>query len=130
MQQEGWLKGGSYLAVRRVKMFLETWDRTHLQSQEETFGRHRDSGAGIGHQHEFDKLDLAKKDEKGNAVIPEVSHAHLANKTGLKSYAVHSPIQAVLMIKGNLIQGCCLSLSNKVRSNLSKSRTLSAMWIK
>ncbi|HDL4156777.1 TPA: deferrochelatase/peroxidase EfeB [Mannheimia haemolytica] len=84
VQQEGWLKGGSYLAVRRVKMFLETWDRTHLQSQEETFGRHRDSGAGIGHQHEFDKLDLAKKDEKGNAVIPEVSHAHLANKTGLK----------------------------------------------
>ncbi|AGQ37698.1 TPA: deferrochelatase/peroxidase EfeB [Mannheimia haemolytica] len=84
VQQEGWLKGGSYLAVRRVKMFLETWDRTHLQSQEETFGRHRDSGAGIGHQHEFDKLDLAQKDEKGNAVIPEVSHAHLANKTGLK----------------------------------------------
>lgn len=84
VQQEGWLKGGSYLAVRRVKMFLETWDRTHLQSQEETFGRHRDSGAGIGHQHEFEKLDLAKKDEKGNLVIPEISHAHLANKTGLK----------------------------------------------
>ncbi|AHG77655.1 iron uptake transporter deferrochelatase/peroxidase subunit [Mannheimia varigena] len=82
--QDGWLKGGSYLAVRRIKMFLETWDRTHLRSQEETFGRHRDSGAGLGHQHEFDTLDLAKKDEKGNLVIPEISHTHLANKTGLR----------------------------------------------
>lgn len=82
--QDGWLKGGSYLAVRRIKMFLETWDRTHLRSQEETFGRHRDSGAGLGHQHEFDALDLEKKDEKGNLVIPDISHTHLANKTGLK----------------------------------------------
>lgn len=82
--QDGWLKGGSYLAVRRIKMFLETWDRTHLRSQEETFGRHRDSGAGLGHQHEFDALDLTKKDEKGNLAIPDISHTHLANKTGLK----------------------------------------------
>lgn len=82
--QDGWLKGGSYLAVRRIKMFLETWDRTHLRSQEETFGRHRDSGAGLGHQHEFEALDLEKKDEKGNLAIPDISHTHLANKTGLK----------------------------------------------
>lgn len=82
--QGGWLEGGSYLAVRRIKMFLETWDRTHLRSQEETFGRHRDSGAGLGHQHEFDALDLTKKDEKGNLAIPDISHTHLANKTGLK----------------------------------------------
>ncbi|WP_150539715.1 iron uptake transporter deferrochelatase/peroxidase subunit [Actinobacillus vicugnae] len=82
--QDGWLKGGSYLAVRRVKMFLETWDRTHLQSQEETFGRHRDSGAALGHKHEFDKLDLEKKDEKGNPVMPEISHTHLAHKSGVK----------------------------------------------
>ncbi|TLU76225.1 iron uptake transporter deferrochelatase/peroxidase subunit [Mannheimia varigena] len=82
--QGGWLEGGSYLTVRRIKMFLETWDRTHLRSQEETFGRHRDSGAGLGHQHEFDALDLTKKDEKGNLAIPDISHTHLANKTGLK----------------------------------------------
>lgn len=84
VQQDNWLKGGSYLAVRRVKMFLETWDRTHLYGQEETFGRSRDSGAALGHQHEFDKLDLTKKDAKGNPTIPEISHTHLAHKTGLK----------------------------------------------
>ncbi|QLB44778.1 iron uptake transporter deferrochelatase/peroxidase subunit [Mannheimia pernigra] len=82
--KDGWLKGGSYLAVRRIKMFLETWDRTHLHSQEETFGRHRDSGVGFRHQHEFDTLNLAKKDEKGHTAIPEMSHTHLANKTGLQ----------------------------------------------
>ncbi|QLB19016.1 iron uptake transporter deferrochelatase/peroxidase subunit [Mannheimia granulomatis] len=84
VQQEGWLKGGSYLAVRRVKMFLETWDRTHLKSQEETFGRHRDSGAALGHKTEFEKLDLSKKDEKGNPIVPEISHTHLAHQTGIK----------------------------------------------
>ncbi|WP_427834100.1 iron uptake transporter deferrochelatase/peroxidase subunit [Actinobacillus pleuropneumoniae] len=82
--QDGWLKGGSYLAVRRVKMFLETWDRTHLRSQEETFGRYRDSGAALGYKHEFEKFDLAKKDDKGNLVMPEISHTHLAHKTGVK----------------------------------------------
>lgn len=84
VQQDGWLKGGSYLAVRRIKMFLETWDRTHLQSQEETFGRYRDSGAGLGHKEEFEKLDLTKKDEKGNPIMPEISHTHLAHNTGVK----------------------------------------------
>lgn len=86
VQQEGWLKGGSYLVVRRIKMFLETWDRTHLKSQEETFGRYRDSGAPLGYKHEFEKFDLSKKDEKGNSVIPDVSHMHLAHKTGVKMH--------------------------------------------
>lgn len=81
--QENWLKDGSYLVVRRIKTFLETWDRTNLAAQEETFGRHRDSGAPMGAKNEFDELDLTKKDEKGNAIIPEVSHSHLARKTGI-----------------------------------------------
>ena len=31
---KGWMKGGSYMALRLVQMHLETWDRTNLQEQE------------------------------------------------------------------------------------------------
>ncbi|MDH2997920.1 peroxidase [Pasteurellaceae bacterium LFhippo2] len=82
-QKDNWLKGGSFLVARRVQMHLETWDRTNLMGQEETFGRHRDSGAPIGMKNEFDSVDIHQKDAKGNTVIPEISHLHLAKKTGL-----------------------------------------------
>ncbi|MGX2974430.1 iron uptake transporter deferrochelatase/peroxidase subunit [Ursidibacter arcticus] len=82
--ENDWLKNGSYLVARRIQMHLETWDRTNLNGQEETFGRHRDSGAPLGEKKEFDAVDLEKKDEKGNVVIPEISHLHLAKKTGLQ----------------------------------------------
>ncbi|MDH2923807.1 deferrochelatase/peroxidase EfeB [Nicoletella semolina] len=82
-QGDNWLNGGSYLAVRRIKTFLETWDRTNLASQEETFGRHRHSGAPMGGKAEFEAVDLDKKDAKGNLQIPEDSHVHLAKKTGM-----------------------------------------------
>ena len=31
-----WMENGSYMAVRRIQMFLETWDRTSLEEQENT----------------------------------------------------------------------------------------------
>ena len=53
-----WMQGGSYMAVRRIQMFLETWDRTNLQEQENTFGRYKESGAPFGKKDEFDEVDL------------------------------------------------------------------------
>lgn len=83
-QGNNWLKDGSFLVARRIQMHLETWDRTNLHSQEETFGRHRDSGAPLGKQGEFQAVDLAEKNAKGESIIPEISHLHLAKKTGLQ----------------------------------------------
>lgn len=82
-QHDNWLKGGTYLVVRRIKTFLETWDRTNLAAQEETFGRHRDSGAPLGSKNEFDEVELDKLDDKGNPVIPVVSHTRIARATGI-----------------------------------------------
>lgn len=91
-----WLKGGSYLVVRKIQMFLETWDRTSLKGQEETFGRHRDTGASMGKQDEFDKFDINAKDANGNPVVPEISHMGLAKRSGLqllrRSYSYSSGI--------------------------------------
>lgn len=83
-QGDNWLKGGSFLVARRIQMHLETWDRTNLHGQEETFGRYRDSGAAFGKQTEFQAVDVTEKNAKGESVIPDISHLHLAKKTGLK----------------------------------------------
>jgi deferrochelatase/peroxidase EfeB len=80
----GWMKNGTYLIVRKIQMHLETWDRTSLKDQETTFGRYRDSGAPIGKKDEFDDFDIEEKDENGNYIIPEISHVHLARKSGAK----------------------------------------------
>lgn len=77
-----WLTGGTYLVVRRIQMFIEVWDRTTLQDQENTFGRHRSSGAPLGKEDEFDKLDLDRKDENGKLQIPDTAHASLAHGKG------------------------------------------------
>ena len=91
-----WMKGGTYLVTRVIQMHLETWDRTSLKGQEDTFGRHRDSGAAIGQKGEFDTFDVNAKDAQGKAVIPENSHVGLAKRTGVemlrRSYSYSSGI--------------------------------------
>ncbi|WP_342742141.1 iron uptake transporter deferrochelatase/peroxidase subunit [Virgibacillus siamensis] len=77
-----WLAGGSYLVFRRIQMFIEVWDRTTLKGQEETFGRHRDTGAPLGKQKEFAPLEPERKDELGANVIPVNSHASRAHGNG------------------------------------------------
>lgn len=70
-----WMKTGSYMAVRRIIMHLETWDRTNLQEQENTFGRYKESGAPFGKQNEFDEVDLS--------LLPVDSHVRLAKEVDL-----------------------------------------------
>ncbi|WP_406435155.1 iron uptake transporter deferrochelatase/peroxidase subunit [Streptomyces sp. NBC_00631] len=49
-----WMSGGSYLVARRIRMNIETWDRTSLQEQEDVFGRDKDEGAPVGKAREHD----------------------------------------------------------------------------
>ena len=73
-----WMRGGSYVVFRRIRIALEHWDRMPLDFQERAFGRHKLSGAPLGRQNEFDPLDLSAADEDGNPVIPESAHVRLA----------------------------------------------------
>jgi deferrochelatase/peroxidase EfeB len=73
-----WMRNGSYLVARRIRIALEHWDRMKLAFQEQTFGRHKYSGAPLGGKHELDASDFATNDEDGNPVIPENSHIRLA----------------------------------------------------
>ncbi|MFC9814294.1 iron uptake transporter deferrochelatase/peroxidase subunit [Streptomyces virginiae] len=66
-----WLAGGSYLVARRIRMNIETWDRTPLQEQEDIFGRDKGEGAPVGKSKERDEPFL-------KAMKPE-AHVRLAH---------------------------------------------------
>jgi deferrochelatase/peroxidase EfeB len=77
-ESPGWMHGGSYMVVRRVKMLLDRWDSIGLAQQEQTFGRHKISGAPLGRSREHDPIDLGAV-EHGRPVIPRNAHVRLAS---------------------------------------------------
>jgi deferrochelatase/peroxidase EfeB len=84
---KGWLGGGSYLVARRIRMFVEPWDRDTLGDQEAVFGRAKDSGAPLTGKGEFDDPDYAAVGADGEPVIPADAHIRLAspeNNGGLR----------------------------------------------
>jgi deferrochelatase/peroxidase EfeB len=69
-----WLRGGTYLVARRIRMLIEVWDRTGLADQEGTIGRHKLSGAPLGARDEFAPVRPAR--------LPADSHVRLARPDG------------------------------------------------
>jgi deferrochelatase/peroxidase EfeB len=68
--EPAWLRDGTYLVARRIRMLIEVWDRAPLGDQEETIGRHKASGAPLGERDEFATLDVGR--------LPADSHVRLA----------------------------------------------------
>jgi deferrochelatase/peroxidase EfeB len=75
----GWMRGGTYLVTRRIRMLLEVWDRSSLEDQEQTIGRAKYSGAPLGGHDEFESLDFAKERPSGLPAIPVDAHVRLAS---------------------------------------------------
>jgi deferrochelatase/peroxidase EfeB len=68
--EPAWLRDGTYLVARRIRMLIEVWDRTSLGDQEQTIGRHKATGAPLGERDEFATLDVGR--------LPADSHVRLA----------------------------------------------------
>jgi len=89
-----WMAGGSYLVARRIRMHIETWDRTSLQEQEDVFGRSKGEGAPVGRAKERDKpflkammpdahVRLAHPDSNGGATILRRGYSFTDGTDGL-----------------------------------------------
>lgn len=72
-----WASGGTYMAVRIIRNFVERWDRTPLGEQEAIFGRHKASGAPFGGTNEYESFDYA--DDAEGVLTPLDAHIRLAN---------------------------------------------------
>ncbi|MED5501623.1 MAG: iron uptake transporter deferrochelatase/peroxidase subunit [Pseudomonadota bacterium] len=79
--EPAWTRGGSYLAARIIRNFVERWDRTPLNEQEMIFGRRKMSGAPLsGSADEGKEQDIPDyaSDPEG-AITPLDAHIRLAN---------------------------------------------------
>lgn len=76
-----WAVGGSYQAVRVIRMLIEFWSTVALVRQELIIGRDKDTGAPLGQTSELDEPTFVA--EPSNVEIPPVSHMRRANpRTG------------------------------------------------
>lgn len=76
---QAWMAGGSYCATRRIRMVMETWDRTSLREQENVFGRSKREGAPLSGGAEHSAPDFAVTGREGAPLISENSHVSLAH---------------------------------------------------
>ncbi|BCJ39651.1 peroxidase [Actinoplanes ianthinogenes] len=74
-----WMTGGSYLVTRKIRMLVETWDRSPLAEQQTIIGRDKSEGAPLTGKQEHDEPDFAAQDGEGQPVIPMDSHLRLAH---------------------------------------------------
>jgi deferrochelatase/peroxidase EfeB len=79
----GWMTDGTYLVARRIRMHMETWDRTSLREQEAIVGRTKGVGAPLSGSAEFEPADLNASHAGGTPVIPRDAHIRLASAESL-----------------------------------------------
>jgi len=77
-----WFAGGTMLAVRRIRMDLDRWDRVNRPDREQTIGRTLDTGAPLTGTDEFDEPDLAELGPNGFPVISDFAHIRRARPSG------------------------------------------------
>jgi deferrochelatase/peroxidase EfeB len=74
-----WLAGGSYLVARRIRMTIETWDRTSLREQETVIGRTKGEGAPLSGGTEFTEPDFTLAGRADQPLIDPAAHVRLAH---------------------------------------------------
>ncbi|MBH5335866.1 deferrochelatase/peroxidase EfeB [Streptomyces pactum] len=74
----GWMAGGSYAVVRRIRMLLDSWDNLSLERQEKVIGRRKSDGAPLSGGTETTPVDLAKLTPEGSLAIAGDAHVRVA----------------------------------------------------
>ena len=74
-----WMRGGSYLVYRRIRMLLNDWDTLGRGAQEAVIGRKKLTGAPLSGGTEFTAPDYEKFSATGSLLIPPGAHIRQAS---------------------------------------------------
>ena len=85
-----WLRGGTSVVVRRIRMTMDTWDELDPEAKEQVIGRRLTSGAPLTGTKETDKTDL-EATKAGLHVIPDFAHIRHAAPVAAKEKILRRP---------------------------------------
>ncbi|WP_211244235.1 Dyp-type peroxidase [Actinospica robiniae] len=74
-----WMRGGSYLVYRKIRMLLDDWDTLDRAGQEAVIGRDKLTGAPLSGGDEFTEPDYRKFTPSGALAIPAGAHVRQAS---------------------------------------------------
>ena len=108
-EPQRWVRGGSYLVSRKIRMLLEQWDRDNLDDQQRVFGRAKSNGAPLTGREERDTPDFAARGDDGDYVIAATSHVRLASHENNKGLRIlrrgYSYTDGIDQVTGDLLGG-------------------------
>lgn len=77
-EEPAWLRGGTLMVLRRIRMDLEKWDKADEGAKEFAIGRRLSDGAPLTGRRERDDPDFEALDAAGFPVIDDTAHIRLA----------------------------------------------------
>jgi dye decolorizing peroxidase len=77
--EPAWMRGGSYLVFRRIRMLLDDWDGLDRAAQEAVIGRNKETGAPLSGGTEFTAPDYQKFTASGALAVPAGAHIRQAS---------------------------------------------------
>lgn len=76
--EPAWMRGGSFVVQRRIRMLLDAWEKRSPGEQERIVGRRRSDGAPLSGGHEHTDPDLDKRGKDGFPAIAADAHIRVA----------------------------------------------------
>lgn len=100
-----WLKGGSQLVLRRIRVDMATWDDLDLEAKELAFGRRVADGSPLNGTKESDSVDRAATDSQGFTIIAPQAHAARAQARTAQERMIRRPYNYAVETEKGLEEG-------------------------
>jgi len=69
-----WLRGGTYIVIRKLSLDLDRWENLPLSVQERVLGRTKADGIPLGGQRTFEPVDSTRRGADGLPLIASSAH--------------------------------------------------------